>query len=228
MNHEEASSRLNDYVDALLAEDVRNEVETHLKACDLCRDEVRFLRSLLEDTAALPRAIAPDRDIWSGIADQIGEDRGASVDLSEARRRPAWPRWPLLAAAAVVLMAVSSAITAFIVRDWTGSPLAEAPRQLEGRALGVAATAQARALEASYDFTIRELTAALGARRDVLSSETIRVVEANLTVIDEAIRTSRAALESDPGNQNLIRTVTSMYEEKIAFLQQATDLPDGS
>ena len=228
MNHEEASSQLSDYVDGLLAADARDEVETHLATCDVCRDEVRFLRSLLEDSAALPRSIAPDRDLWSGIAERIDANRGASLDFTGDQRRSAWPRWPLLAAAAVVLMAISSAITTFIVRDRYDSRLAVASRQLEGRALGVAASAQARAFEASYDFTIRELTAALGGRRHVLSAETIHVVEANLAIIDEAIRTSRKALEADPGNQNLIRTVTSMYEEKIALLQQATDLPDGS
>ncbi len=228
MNHEEASSRLDDYVDGLLAGDAGDEVEAHLEACDPCRGKVRSLRSLLEDAAALPRSIAPDRDLWSGIAETIDRNQGASYDLAGVRHRSTWPRWPLLAAAAVALVAVSSAITAFVVRDWYGARLTTVPHQLERRVLGVAASAQAQAFEASFDFAIRELTAALGERRHVLSAETIRVVGANLAVIDEAIRTSRMALEADPGNQNLIRTVTSMYEEKIALLQQATGLPDGS
>ncbi|MDP6778770.1 MAG: zf-HC2 domain-containing protein, partial [Candidatus Latescibacteria bacterium] len=127
MNHEDASSRLNDYVDDQLTADAHGEVEAHLEGCDLCRDEVRFLRSLLADAAALPRSVSPDRDLWSGISDRMDGNGGASVDFEEIRRRSTWPRWSLLAAAAVLLMAASSAITAFIVRDWYGVSLAEAP-----------------------------------------------------------------------------------------------------
>ena len=54
------------------------------------------------------------------------------------------------------------------------------------------------------------------------------MIERNLMIIDEAIGSSRAALLADPGNQDLMRKVSSMYAKKVALLQQAAELPSGS
>lgn len=50
----------------------------------------------LRQTRALKRDIAPDRDLWQGIADRIGSSAGT--------RRPAWLPWT--SAAAVVLVSL--------------------------------------------------------------------------------------------------------------------------
>ena len=80
----------------------------------------------------------------------------------------------------------------------------------------------------TYSGTIDALRRTLTARRADLSPETVLEIERNLAVIDTAIAAAQAALAEDPGDHELIRAVSSMYEEKIALLQDANDLPEGS
>jgi anti-sigma factor RsiW len=74
MNHQEIQDRLNDYVDGLLPESERGEVEQHLTQCEGCRQEAEALRALLTAAGALPRNVLPERDLWpeiqAGAADQ--------------------------------------------------------------------------------------------------------------------------------------------------------------
>ena len=223
MSHREIQDRLDDYVDGLLPEDERREVGAHLEGCEDCRGEVESLRSLLEETAGLPRSIAPARDLWQNIAGRIGEKKVVSADFGrvDSDRRSAWFTRGMLAAAAVVLVALSSAITAFLVREQPGASVVTDGKRLIG------VQTEFQAVDAMYSPAIEELSIILREQRDALAPETVLVIEENLRIIDEAIRASRTALAVDPGNEELIRTVVAMYEEKVGLLQQATHLPTG-
>lgn len=67
MNCNEREGRLNDYVDGLLSEEARPELEQHLERCSNCREELRRLRAFLDDVTELPKSIAPARDLWPNI-----------------------------------------------------------------------------------------------------------------------------------------------------------------
>lgn len=224
MSHREIQDRLDDYVDGLLTEDERREVGAHLERCEDCRGEVESLRLLLEAAAGLPRSMAPERDLWKNIADRIGGKKVVSADFGRAGsdRRSAWFTRGMLAAAAVVLVALSSAITAFLVREQPGVSVVTDGKRL------IRTQTEFLAVEAMYSPAIEELSTILREQRGALAPETVSVIEENLRIIDEAIRTSRIALAVDPGNEELIRTVVAMYEEKVGLLQQATHLPTGS
>ncbi|HEX6746828.1 MAG TPA: zf-HC2 domain-containing protein [Longimicrobium sp.] len=129
MTHEQAFELLDDFASGELSDIDRVRVQRHVDGCDECRAEVEAVRSLLAMTAALPTGVTPRRDLWAGIADRL-EPRAvvAEVPAEETkviplapRRRP-WqpPRWALQAAAAVVLVASSSAITARLMQDRQG------------------------------------------------------------------------------------------------------------
>ncbi len=139
MTHEQAFELLDDFASGELSDIDRVRVQRHVDACDECRAEVEAVRSLLATAAALPSGITPRRDLWAGIADRL-EPRAvvAEVPAEETRviplapRRRPWPppRWALQAAAAVVLVASSSAITAKLMQDRKGSttgPVAVGP-----------------------------------------------------------------------------------------------------
>jgi hypothetical protein len=70
-----------------------------------------------------------------------------------------------------------------------------------------------------------EYLAALRESAAEFAPETRAVIEHNLTVIDEAIAQTRAALDADPRNPRLARRLASGYRERIALLQQALRLP---
>ena len=204
--------KLNDYVDGVLsAEDVA-EVEALLVNNQAAQAEVAFLKQLARDTAQLPRVMAPQRDLWSGVADQLGQKRVLP-----------WRRWASFAAAAILLVASSSAITVLYMRQSLDVPQGIVQAQKETSPV----LAAFHASEQSYSTAIEQLTETLHQRRNALAPETVAAIESNLKVIDEAIRASRLALDADPHNQASVHTILAMYKRKVDLLQQIVGLPHG-
>jgi anti-sigma-K factor RskA len=205
--------RLNDFVDGLLEGETRDGVEAHLDRCAACRREVESLRTLLASAAALPGAIEPPDDLWDEIADR-------TVRRGTVLRRTLWEARMPLAAAALILVMVTAGSTALLLQGRGG----EAP--------GMAVTAgpeetillAAHEVEREYAGTVEELRRAFLARRSELAPETVAVVEENLLIIDAAIRTTRAALEADPGNERLPHLLASTYRQKIDVLERTLRL----
>src|SRR5690606_3164317 len=83
---------LPDYVDDLLAPAERAAVEAHLDGCPACRTELEASRRLLADLAALPREVAPPRDLWDGIAARLEAPVAPTTADLAARRNGQAPR----------------------------------------------------------------------------------------------------------------------------------------
>jgi hypothetical protein len=71
MNCPDWSNPLHDYVDGELSRADAQAFEAHLTTCAECRHALASLRALRTATAALDREIAPARDLWSGISDEV-------------------------------------------------------------------------------------------------------------------------------------------------------------
>lgn len=221
------SARLDEYLDDALDRTELAEVKAHLESCTLCENELRELQGLRERARALPREIAPSRDLWTGIAARIGNANAPAappvIDIGGRRRRPLIP-WAWLAAAAVILVLVSSGATALLLRGGRGAgpaAIASAPANGEARPVGLAAFASA---EVEYESTVSTLEAELAARRDRLQPETIAAVEQNLAIIDAAIAEARAALAADPSSADLPLLLSGVYRQKVELLRTALDL----
>ena len=216
----EMEERLNDHAEGLLSLPGRREVEDHLTACSRCRETLDHLRRLREDAAALPHGVEPPRDLWPGIESALKGARNVTRLRPRAVSRPAvlW-RVALPAAAAVLLVA----LTAFVTTRLVGLN-ASRPDDITQSA-GLTSLQTFRAAEADYRRTADDLLAALDRRSDELSPETIAVVEENLHIIEQAIHDAWAALENDPSQVGNGYLVASLYQKKVALLQQAVRLP---
>jgi len=215
MTHDSQShpsfEQLGDFVDGTLAPAARLEIETHLALCGRCARDRDRLEALLDQSRALPAAIEPPAAVWAAVHQGI-------VPTRSFGRRHAW----LLAAAAVLLVAVSSAVTALLVRR----PQNVAVRH-ETAPVGPAAVrlpVAARAVDADYQAVIRELDESLAQRRAQLAPETIAKVEASLRVVDQAIGEARRALAADPANRDLVDLLAASYERKLELLRRASEL----
>jgi len=71
MTCEELRDHLDDWVDGGLPAPQAREAEAHLAVCPSCRRDEDELRQLLAHAAALPRSVAPSRDLWPAIAGRI-------------------------------------------------------------------------------------------------------------------------------------------------------------
>lgn len=177
--------------------------DQHLAGCAACREDRAAATAVAPAVAALPERIEPPRDLWPDVRRRIGRP---------LRRTPRWRTMGLAAAAAIALVAGSSAVTLHFAR---GRP-------------GVATAPRIPAIEAGYASATADLLRALDAQRSHLSPATIATLERNLAVIDAAIAESRAALASDPGNRDLEALLLAGYRQKVALLQQATRLAERS
>lgn len=226
MRYEQALELLDDYVDGTLPQHARTEFDSLLASSSPLREQLQLAQQLRDATGTLPRSITPARDLWSAIASHIESSKVVShrfePEPAAARTHSPWQRWGLLAAAAMVLIGVSSGITAYLIRE-PATPTPAAPSSDQPHFSAVV-WEQFRDAEQKYQQVTDELLAAMEQRRDELDPETIRVVEDNMRLIDRAIAESRTALEKDPSNGHLANKLSDIYRKRVDFLLQMNRL----
>jgi hypothetical protein len=83
----------------------------------------------------------------------------------------------------------------------------------------------AATLEPVYGREIGRLRRIIDERRALLDTATVGVIERNLTIIDQAIRESRAALARDPASALLNEQLNNALEQKVELMRAAALLP---
>lgn len=225
---------LNDYVDGRLDPVTVGRVEEHVRTCTQCSEELADLRALLSGVASLPREVLPGDDIWTNLRDAIEDrkhvmlpNRGFAAQANGSTLPSPHNKWrarALLAVAAIVLVVLSSSITAIVLRqnepDFARNDTV-LPRDISVAPVLPASFAVA---EGGYVATIAELKSAFVAQRSRLSPETVRTVERSLAVIDTAITEARTALLADPGNRMLVDLLSASYQRKLDLLRRTSEL----
>ena len=77
----------------------------------------------------------------------------------------------------------------------------------------------------TYDEEISRLDSAVTQRRSELDTNTVKIIEKNLRVIDAAIAESRAALAKDPHSRFLHDQLAHVLDQKVGLLRTAALLP---
>jgi hypothetical protein len=128
--------------------------------------------------------------------------------------RAGWFAWRSLTA-----VAMTAVIAAGLWR--VGTLLSPATEPLRSPSLAVAAP-DSPAVGAEQDFivAISELEEVASAERDVLDQDMAVALNAGLTVIDEAISESRAALEAEPQSESAQESLFAAQRRKVALLQE--------
>ena len=230
MTHEHWTDRLSDYLDNDLPAGARAAVDAHLRDCPACRATLDELRAVTARAQALA-ARAPVNDLWPSIAAAIGSD----ISPLSARRRPATRRFsfsmPQLAAAAVLLMAVSGGAVWTLRNAAPGRPTAIAAAPSRTPSAPAPSTVRPTEFttvrptaEQSYDAAVADLQQVLQAGRGRLDDKTLRIVEKNLATIDSAVAQARRAVEQDPANAYLNSYLAHTMRRKIDLLRQVVAL----
>jgi anti-sigma factor RsiW len=212
--------RLSEYLDDVLSGAERVQIEAHLVGCPECRETLAALRAVAARAASLEDG-APDHDLWPGVAQRIGAARPAVRPVVGG----AWRRLrltltvPQLAAAALALMAVSAG-SMWLTRPRPPVMQEAAAPPVAGPAITIAPVAMGE----GYESAVRDLEQVLAEGRDRLDTATVRVLEQNLRIIDEAIAESRQALEADPASPYLNAHLAQTMKRKLELLRQAARL----
>lgn len=201
--------QLNDWIDGALSDDVDSEITRHCAECAGCAESVASLRELRASAQALPRTLTPPADFWSAIQSQT--TRKPHVSRWTAVRTLRYP----LAAAAVLVIALTSAITFMIARR--EQPAAVAVRTAAPTDVQLAM----HRAEADYTEAVRDLERLVAARRSTMDTATLNLLNRHIKLIDDAIKAAKQALAQDPENEQLPYMITGAYERKVKMLKRA-------
>lgn len=225
----------------------RRAVDAHLRECLRCAALVRDIEAIRRDAANLP-PLEPSRELWQGIAERI---EAPVIELKPRQAPvPSLRTWHM-AAAAVVLMALSSGATylltsgqseggpqQFVVtRDTIVVPRSMAapnvvppqrPRPSSDSTPTVLVSTEPSAPEVMYDQEISRLRVILDQRRGDLDTATVAALEKSLRAIDQAIIDAKTALAGSGQNAFLTEQLNRALEKKVNVLRRAALLPVGA
>lgn len=210
MNCQPVRDRLSDFLDGELASRDHERLQSHLDACSACREEYESLRSLTLEAGQLEAEMRPSRDLWPGIQARISE---------RVTRQTPW--WLQLAAAGIALAVVSVPLSVW----WAGRHDNDISTPLQATAVVDESVATRAELARSEDGVLlarTDLVAAIERHRDVVESDTLRIWEENMTILDQAIGELRAALDEDPQNLRLRMLLASRYQQERKLLQKVS------
>jgi anti-sigma factor RsiW len=215
MNCTRLEELINDYVDGHLSEDERHDVELHLAGCPKCRRAVEQLRAIVERAAALPREVAPPRDLMPGI-------RRAVEGAGKHRAGAPWMMWAAVAASVIIL--ITAGVIGINIKDTDPDTAQLAPPPGTVLPASHSVAREFHAAEQEYLQAAALLAEALQKQRGALSPETAAVVDENLEIINEAIENIRQAMDAEPGNPRNGQVLTALYQQKIEILRRVSRL----
>jgi len=229
--HQEWIDRLSDYLDGELSGQDQRAVAAHVAGCAECARTLDELRTVAEQARALA-PVAPSADLWRAVADRIASPEGTRPIVGNfgGRRRLSFT-WPELVAASLLLVLVSgwaalrlttnrpqpSRATLEVRPDAgaPGQPLANAPDAVP-----------ASFDDTEYDAAVADLQRALQGGRGQLDPATVKIVEDNIAIIDQAVEDARRALGKDPANPDLNGYLLQTRRRKLDLLRHATALAE--
>ena len=209
-----------DLVDGRLDPALQRDVERHVEACAECRALVTDLRSIRAAAFMLDRREAP-AEVWMKLRSAVAAEPLPRARVLLMPTRQNWPVW--LAAAAVLTLATTIGLWPLINRGGATSNQAAAPAQ-PPEVTVESVTAEFEAAERHYQKAIDDLQTIANKDTGELDPQVAAVLNKNLTVIDQAISESRAALKAQPSSTNAQEGLFDALRSKVALLQQTVEL----
>jgi anti-sigma factor RsiW len=224
--HTEWTDKLSDYLDGELSDQDRRAVAAHVAACAECARTLGELRAVVERAQNLAPA-EPSADLWKAVADRIAVESERPVAPFGTRRRFSFT-WPELIAASVLLVLVSGWAAVRMNRPApTGSSADIQVRQPGGADLQAGPDiVPANFDDTEYDAAVADLQRALQSGRGQLDPATVKIVEQNLAIIDQAVDEARRALAQDPANGDLSGYLQETKRRKLDLLRHAAALAE--
>ncbi len=164
---------------------------------------------LMQAASQLKQDISPERDLWAGIADAIETP-------TPRRHMPVWAQ----AAAVVLLVGASSAITYMTVKDSGPATVVANP----GMIFETASFSSRYTLGPGFQDARNALVAELEVELEKVSPVTRAEIEVNIELIHQAIFDMNKALEEDPENMLLQERLLKTYREELALLRRVSGL----
>ena len=210
----------------------RAEVDRHLAGCAECRALVDDLREIRRATKSLELREPPVR-AWTRIERAIQLDAQHSTERAQSARDESplrlprvlrsTSRWTWLAAAAVLVLATAVGLrflSPASQRESTTSQTAAAVSAANAQSIA----AELRQAEVHYENAIKGLEQIANAEQGALDPQTAATLRKNLSVVDQAIGESRAALRVEPASEPAQQSLIDGFKTKMGLLQDTVAL----
>ncbi len=216
----ELNELLVDYVDGRLAPAEQRNVERHLEVCDHCNALVTDLRTIRAAAFMLDRH-EPAPEVWTRLQAAVAAEPAPKSRRLAMPTKANWPVW--LGAAATLMLATVIGLLPLISRN--ANPATDAAAGAGETEISVASVAaEFAAAEKHYQKAIDDLQTIANQDTGELDPQVASVLQKNLTVIDQAISESRAALKSQPASSNAQDGLFDALRTKVALLQTTVEL----
>jgi anti-sigma factor RsiW len=221
------SDVLVDLVDGRLDPAEQRQIERHLEACAECRALVTDLRSIRASAFMLDRR-EPAAALWAKLQAAVAAEPKPSARLLQMPRairrslgEGGWPVW--LGAAAALILATVIGLLPLLNRNAASDgdqPAAEVQPEVTVESVAE----EFVKAEEHYQKAIDDLQTIANKDTGELDPQVAAVLQKNLTVIDQAISESRAALKTQPTSTNAQDGLFEALRTKVALLQQTVEL----
>ena len=213
------SDVLVDLVDGRLDPAEQRDIERHLEACAECKALVTDLRSIRASAFMLDRR-EPAAAVWTKLQEAVKAEPRPRARVLLMPTRNNWGVW--LGAAAALILATVIGLLPLLNRNAASDPEPAAAAAVEPTVDSVAA--EFAKAEEHYQKAIDDLQTIANKDTGELDPQVAAVLQKNLTVIDQAISESRAALKTQPSNTNAQDGLFDALRTKVALLQQTVEL----
>ena len=210
----------------------RAEVDRHLAGCGACRALVDDLREIRRATKSLELREPPVR-AWTRIERAIQLEARHSTERAQSTReesRLRFPqllrstsRWTWLAAAAVLVLATAAGLRLFSPASRNESAASQTAAAVSA-ADAQSIAAELRQAEVHYENAIKGLEQIANAEQGALDPQTAATLRKNLSVVDQAISESRAALRVEPSSEPAQQSLIDGFKTKMGLLQDTVAL----
>lgn len=238
MSCTEFTPLLSELADSGLTGEAKAGVEAHVASCEACRATLADIRKIRQAARSLPKP-APTEDLWNNVRARIDAEQNASKVVPIQPRR-GWfggHKWTVLAAAAVLLISISTGIV-LTLRGRSQAPAGQAATTTVQQP-GAPTTASAHAGDANlvqsvemelqqadqhYEKALAGLEQVAKEGQGTLDTRTSAVLQKNLGILDQAISESRAALKQQPTNELARTSLFEALQRKVQLLQDTVAL----
>jgi anti-sigma factor RsiW len=215
------SDVLVDLIDGRLDPTQQRDIERHLEACAGCRTLVTDLRTIRAAAFMLDRR-EPSAALWMKLQDAVKNEprpRGRVLMMPTRASLPVW-----LGLAAALILATVIGLLPVMNRNATNANPEPAAASTADEPTVDSVAAEFAAAEQHYQKAIDDLQTIANKDTGELDPQIAAVLQKNLTVIDQAISESRAALKTQPSSTNAQDGLFDALRTKVALLQQTVEL----
>jgi hypothetical protein len=221
MNCSEAQAAIGDYVDGTLDAASRRSLAAHMETCAACRSMAEDFQAIRLTALGLDKQVPPPR-VWAKLAGTLVEERSRSRWMPGGWRLfdRAWARPVAIAATVLLIVGGTTWVLWNQIAPQPAVQVAAPPAPGADPELVQTVEIELKLAEEHYEKAIAGLEQITRSESSALDPQIAAVLQKNLSVIDQAIGESRAALRAQPTSDVAQESLFEALRSKVSLLQE--------